>query len=648
MGTRKFFCKRFRALTVHCFTTSSFRALWLLIAVLFLYAPACYASDPWRIDDLEVLVDQTGHESIESISRPERSADFQPVPEGFSAGYTRAVHWLRFTLHAPPPDARGSREMLLEFQPPYVDDLRIYLSQSQALGQFDVRYGGDRYPQTSKEIPYRAFIYRVFFEDDRSRRVYVRLQTTSSSVLIVNALEPRQLAKKISQEYLFFGLLLGLILIGLLVNVWNGLWRTEPTYRWYIAYLTATLFNLIGINGLAGNLLLPEMPFWANHWTSLSVIGVVLFGIRFYMLALDIEHAAPWMRWAYRLQLWAAICCLPAPFLDFYPEAVQVLLLSLLLIMLVGTLRSVQLWKQHNPNGKILLLAHLFSLSGNLSAIPALLGLLPGQLWLIYGFQLRSVSTLLVLQWMLAKHMRVMRAKLIETNVHFDIAKTIAQQERVEREHQRHFLSMLTHELKTPLSVIRMRLGAITPSARMQAHATQAVEDIDAIVERCSLVSQIDEKAGTLQFSRCHIAEILSEIVTQQPATKRIEVQVLDNVVNTPLQSDPLLLRTILSNLIDNAAKYSPRESTVKLSVSLSSQAQRNGMRIQVENDVANTAMPDPARVFEKYYRAPSAYQQSGSGLGLYIVKALSLQLGGTMNYRALTNQVTFDLWLPL
>lgn len=636
------------ALMARLFRPALARVLWLLLAAFFLPTQSAHAADDfWRIDDLAVLVDKSGQETIASVSQAHRAADFAPVPYGFSAGYTRAVHWLRFTLDAPPPDAQGKRELLLEIQPPYVDDVQIYLSQPAGGAPFDVRRGGDLQPQSVKEFPYRGFVHHVVFADAHPRIAYVRLQTTSSSVLIVKAWEPARFRASISREYLLLGGLLGLVLTGLIANIWHGLWRREEIYRRYIAYLLATLFNLLGINGLAGEFLLPEAPYWADHWVPLGIIFVIIFGTRFYRLALDIEHAATWMQWIYRIQSGLAILCLPAPFLGFYPEAAQVLLPFVLIMMLTGTWRSIQLWCQGNENAKILLLAHVFGLSGNLFAIPALLGWLPGQFWLIYGFQLRSVGTLLVLQLMLAKHVRAMQEKLTQVSMTIEIAKTKAQQARTEREQQRLFLSMLTHELKTPLSIIRLRLGAITPTPRMQAHAKRAVEDIDAIVERCALVSQLDDQAGKLQRSPCQVDELLSEIVTQQQANARVAIQVADGALAASLQSDPLLLRSILGNLIDNAVKYSPPAETVQITVALSLQGAREGMLIKIDNAVAKVRMPDPARIFEKYYRAPGAHQQSGSGLGLYIAKALTLQLGGTIDYYSQHNHVVFEIWLP-
>jgi signal transduction histidine kinase len=599
-------------------------AFWLLgVGGLGLALPS-HAADPWRIDDLAVLADSSGLERITSVSRPERSGDFTPIADGFSAGYTRAVHWLRFTLHAPPADARGLRETLLEIHPPYVDDLQVYLPPQQAGEAFDVRHGGDLLPQSAKEFAYRAFVYRVAFEDERPRTVYVRLQTSSSSLLVVKAWEPRAFFAKLPGEYAMFGLLLGLLLAGLLANLWQGLWRREAMYRRYIAYLFAVLLNLAGINGLAAEFLLPQAPWWADRWVPVAIILVVLFGVRFYVLALDIANAPPWMRWVYRLQLWLAIACLPTPFLGLYPEAAKILLPSVLPMMLTGAWRSIQLWRQGHGSGIILLFAHLLGLSGNLAAFPPLLGLQSGHFGQIYGFHLRTVGSLLMLQLMLSAHIRAMKTQLAQARLNVEIAKTVAEKDRAEREQQRHFLSMLTHELKTPLSVLQLRLGAANPSARMQAHAERAVDDINAIVERCAMVSRIDEQATPLQRAPCDIARLLDDAIAQHRGAARVRVQRGEGLPNVPVHTDPLLLRTVLANLIDNALKYAPEGSPVHVRLAARSQSGRAGIGIAVENALGKVGLPDPNRIFTKYYRAPGAHQQSGSGLGLYIAQALA------------------------
>ena len=70
-------------------------------------------------------------------------------------------------------------------------------------------------------------------------------------------------------------------------------------------------------------------------------------------------------------------------------------------------------------------------------------------------------------------------------------------------------------------------------------------------------------------------------------------------------------------------------------------------MTVIVENDAGQAGLPDPAKVFQKYYRSHRAQSQIGSGLGLYLVQGLVRLLGGGIAYEPLSNRVRFRLWLP-
>ncbi len=619
--------------------------VWLCLCCMALLmgaaAEAASEPDPWRIDDLAVLADPGGNETIATISQAGRTTAFQPVPHGFSAGYTRTVHWLRFTLHAPPPNAKGERQVLLEIHPPYLDDLQLFIAQPDAPASFDIRRSGDLLPFTQREVHYRAFVHRIAFSDARPRVVYVRLQTTSSSALVLKDWEPQRFVDAAMHEYALLGAFFGVLIVGLMVNFWYGLKYGEPLYRRFLLYLGSTLLFLLSTNGLIAELLLPAMPLWVHHWTSVSLILSMVSGAHFYRLALDIDAASPWMRWVYRAMFWLALIALPAPFLDLYPEAIRILLPVLLVMLASGSWRSMQLWKGQTTGGKLLLAAHLFSLFGSLSGSLTLMGFLPGSLWLIYGFQIGTIGALLALQIMLTKRMRSIEAGHAQ-------ARAAIAHERAQHEHQRRFLAMLTHELKTPLSVIRMRLGAAQPSARMQTHAQTAVADIDAIVERVALSSRIEDNDLPQVWCHCRLDEILAEILDRQTKPERVMLSLAKEVVTPGLYTDPLLLRTVVGNLIDNALKYSPVDSIVRITVVAHCHASMPGWRIRVENPVGSAGRPDPARVFEKYYRATGAHDHSGSGLGLYIVQSLTTLLHGQLRYLTNLREICFELWIPI
>ena len=110
--------------------------------------------------------------------------------------------------------------------------------------------------------------------------------------------------------------------------------------------------------------------------------------------------------------------------------------------------------------------------------------------------------------------------------------------------------------------------------------------------------------------------------------------------------TDGALFKIILNNLLENALKYSPPGDPVVLQVMAPDSSPQ--MLLKVMNRVGHSGAPDKARVFEKYYRSDLAQTTTGSGLGLYIVRALTQLLGGQVDFAHEDETVIFSITLPL
>ena len=212
-------------------------------------------------------------------------------------------------------------------------------------------------------------------------------------------------------------------------------------------------------------------------------------------------------------------------------------------------------------------------------------------------------------------------------------------------EHER-FMSMLNHELKTPLSVLRMTLGlegALSPRARLRAQ--QSVQDVDAIVERCLQADRMGQRRHADARQPCQLGEMLAELQMANADGQRLVIaaQGLHAFV-----TDTQLLRIALGNLIDNALKYSPSESLVHISAMSVTQTRRDGILVSVSNTPGSAGLPDPAKVFTKYYRSAGAHARTGSGLGLFLVRTVAQRLGGSVRYVPSDGAVQFEFWIPV
>lgn len=216
----------------------------------------------------------------------------------------------------------------------------------------------------------------------------------------------------------------------------------------------------------------------------------------------------------------------------------------------------------------------------------------------------------------------------------------LVMQERERRLEQSQFMAMLGHELKTPLSVISMTLGMSDLEEEIRTHCNRAIADINSVVERCLLSEKIADKQLNVSFSNCNLSFLFEFLKNKMPNSHRLKIE-LD--ADFELLSDNQLLQTILLNLIDNAFKYSPKNSQIEIFA----KAQNAGVLITVKNAVSSAGFPETEKVFEKYYRSKAARSQTGSGLGLYLVKSIANLIGGDVVYRPSETHVMFDLWLP-
>jgi signal transduction histidine kinase len=235
----------------------------------------------------------------------------------------------------------------------------------------------------------------------------------------------------------------------------------------------------------------------------------------------------------------------------------------------------------------------------------------------------------------------------ISDRVRYELDLQRANDELVRRhQEQDRFLSMLSHELKTPLSVIKMSLGANANLAANRERILRNVTAIDAIVERCLQTDRLQHGRIVAHRSLCDIGPLLDRLIAESREPARLACVLEPDL--PPADTDLMLLEVILSNLLDNALKYSDPASPIRVDAARSNTGDVEGVCIDVTNTAGVAGLPDVERVFSKYYRAQGAHSKTGSGLGLHIAEGFSRLLGGRLGYRPDGNRVKFSLWIPL
>ena len=209
-------------------------------------------------------------------------------------------------------------------------------------------------------------------------------------------------------------------------------------------------------------------------------------------------------------------------------------------------------------------------------------------------------------------------------------------------EQQDSFLNAVTHELKTPITSIRLYLD--TMRRRDVSHEQQqeffAVmsEDTDrlmATVEQVLKAGELGQRARSQVRERVDMDQLVREAVATAitryhlgPDAIRLDRRELQRGSSFAVAGNPEELRTAVLNVIDNAVKYSPDGAHLTVVLSVESDA---WVMVSVADQGLGIPQPQLKRIFRRFYRVPNRtiLRVKGTGLGLFLVRSIARQHGG-------------------
>jgi signal transduction histidine kinase len=197
---------------------------------------------------------------------------------------------------------------------------------------------------------------------------------------------------------------------------------------------------------------------------------------------------------------------------------------------------------------------------------------------------------------------------------------------------QRHFLADAAHELRTPITALRLQLqlleraGDSSQRAAAQHELRAGIERAQHLVEQLLQLSRLGPEAPALQRAPVDLAELARSTVSRFSA-RADELGIdLGAAADAPVAvtGDPQQLAALLDNLVENALRYTPRGGEVDVAALL-----RDGHPgLCVRDTGPGIAPAERERVFDRFYRSAGAMEANGSGLGLAIVKAVAQRHG--------------------
>nr|WP_246351078.1 ATP-binding protein [Deinobacterium chartae] len=221
---------------------------------------------------------------------------------------------------------------------------------------------------------------------------------------------------------------------------------------------------------------------------------------------------------------------------------------------------------------------------------------------------------------------------------------------------RRRLMADIAHDLRTPLSILQARLdgfmdGVLPLNMDEVKRLSQQTTLLTRLVEDVRVLSLADAGRLTVDLDQVNLGALVEDMVSSfedRAAAKRIELNFLGEVDLPPVYADADRVAQIISNLLDNAIRYTPGGGRIDCRAEWVEDSP--GVCLSVSDTGIGIAPEALPHIFDRFYREHSARSQAsgGSGLGLAIVKALTELHGGRVRARNLEEGgARFEVWLP-
>jgi len=625
-------------------TTGRYRRFSIFSVLLLL----CALASSLHAQTLVLKQQSWAHDPSASLSFQEAQQLPQTPFEGvLSRGFGSGAVWIRLQLGHDSNSASQTgpgEPPILVIRPAYLDDIRVY-DALQPQGDAPLSVAGDQHHPKDDAIRSTDFIVPIVSSAE-PRDVWLRLTSTSTRQIAVEVTTLSALQATRLKYQVLTALCIAIIAI---LFVWSG----TQALLLRDTLLGAFAFKQIGALLISLTAFGYARVYWPGFWSAaaldqlgsfasiFSVVGALLFHIRLLK-----DYDLPKASWLVLLGLFAISLFNMGLFLVGQTRAGLTSNMYLALVAPVLFLccaMTARIWKRDPKHIPLSVLPRWVILSLYVTIVivlgassSAALAFSQGYVWTLYMGLIHGLLTGLLIMLMLQFRNYRMAQEQQASTLLLQRRTLEAQYHQQRRKEQEQLLHMLAHEIKTPLATIQLRLDSHT-----NPDIPIVLRQLNSVIDRCLQAQQTDEDSLLLNRQDTDVAELLHDAKQSCPCSKRVDL----HIDPLPLiHTDRQLLFIVLSNLLDNACKYSPPETIIHVKASFD--AHTDTMHFTISNAPGQAGWPDPDKLFDKFYRAPHAQRQAGTGLGLYIVSNVMEKLGGSVAYTPSENRLMFTVTL--
>jgi len=213
------------------------------------------------------------------------------------------------------------------------------------------------------------------------------------------------------------------------------------------------------------------------------------------------------------------------------------------------------------------------------------------------------------------------------------VYRSISRQLKIQQQ-QQNFMMAITHELKTPISVARLNLETLQKynldEEKKQKIIRTTLDEtsrLDFLTNNILVAAQLENSNFKAEKEELDLTALLKDCIRQFNNRFPERIFVEDIEYDTDIKGDSLLLQMLINNLLENATKYSPRESPISTILKRT----KVGIELQIKDQGIGIEETEKAKIFNKFYRIGSeaTRKTKGTGLGLYLCRKIARDHNG-------------------
>jgi signal transduction histidine kinase len=614
-----------------CYKKARFKLLKFIILILLFQIKPVVAKD--YISERAYFEDKTGNLSFQEV----KGKNFKKIDSVLAKGYSDSAFWLRLKIN--PLVESNFKSLLLRIQPTYVDSIQLFDSADNTNAK---RIVGDIYPVISNDYSSINFNF-VIPGSDKERYVWLKINTTGTYFIATQAFTINEFINTDLIQQIFSAFYIGVLCFLFIFPLTIWIRDKDALNIIFVVKQFAAVVLVVMDTGIQRLLFKEASPLFLKTLFNYNFITYTAIMAGFHYFFLKDYHPKRWVNILFLI----AIACYP---LEIIALANKYFIDSLYFNSLMLTVMAIAFffipffgldWKKNNnpmfSKKSMIIIYHSIGLSILLTSLPSL-GFITGNSFSMIPGLFSGCITGIVFLFVLQYRNRMFREQGVREVAQ---ANAMATFERSKRQEKERFISMLTHELKTPLSVLKLAYES-GDVIKTDKHVEGALKDINDVIDRCALEDKLENQGFKLLVEQHSLKRIIYQKISEYGNADRFKFTVDGDLW---IESDLKLLRIILGNLLDNAMKYGDENNSILIDAKVKNQI----ITLTVANTIGEVGLPDEEKIFTKYYRAEKAHKYTGSGLGLYLVINLIKLLKGQARYFVSTDRklITFELTLP-